>query len=90
VQDPMGNVVPVTTDTTENVCLITLTGIKASDLDTTYDFSVTDKEGKESTISYSAMSYAYAVAKSEADQKLKNVTAALRIFNLRANEKIEY
>jgi len=86
----MGNVVPVTTDTTENVCLITLTGIKASDLDTTYDFSVTDKEGKESTISYSAMSYAYAVAKSEADQKLKNVTAALRIFNLRANEKIEY
>ncbi|MBE5867267.1 MAG: hypothetical protein E7292_13945, partial [Lachnospiraceae bacterium] len=42
VQDPMGNVVPVTTDTTENVCLITLTGIKASDLDTTYDFSVTD------------------------------------------------
>ncbi|MBR6598724.1 MAG: hypothetical protein IKK88_00270, partial [Oscillospiraceae bacterium] len=90
VQDPMGNVVPATIDTTENVCLITLTGIKASDLDTTYDFSVTDKEGKESTISYSAMSYARAVANSEMDQKLKNVTAALRIFNLRANEKFEY
>ncbi|MBQ4058456.1 MAG: hypothetical protein IJD40_05945 [Lachnospiraceae bacterium] len=90
VQDPLGNVVPVTTDTTENVCLITLTGIKASDLDTTYDFSVTDGEGNESYISYSAMSYACAVAKSEMDQKLKNVTAALRIFNLRANEKFEY
>jgi len=90
VQDPMGNVVPATIDTTENVCLITLTGIKASDLDTTYDFSVTDKEGNESVISYSAMSYACAVAKSEMDQKLKNVTAALRIFNLRANEKFEY
>jgi len=24
------------------------------------------------------------------DQKLKDVTAALRIFNLRANEKFEY
>ena len=90
VEDPLGNVVPVTTDTTENVCLITLTGIKASDLDTTYDFSVTDGEGNESYISYSAMSYACAVAKSEMDQKLKNVTAALRIFNLRANEKFEY
>lgn len=90
VQDPMGNVVPATTDTTENVCLITLTGIKASDLDTTYDFSVTDGEGNESVISYSAMSYACAVANSEMDQKLKNVTAALRIFNLRANEKFEY
>ena len=90
VEDPFGNVVPVTTDTTENVCLITLTGIKASDLDTTYDFSVTDGEGNESYISYSAMSYACAVAKSEMDQKLKNVTAALRIFNLRANEKFEY
>ncbi len=90
VEDPLGNVVPVTTDTTENVCLITLTGIKASDLDTTYDFSVTDKEGNESAILYSAMSYACAVANSEMDQKLKNVTAALRIFNLRANEKFEY
>ena len=45
VQDTMGNVVPATIDTTENVCLITLTGIKASDLDTTYSFYVTDKEG---------------------------------------------
>lgn len=90
VEDTMGNVVPVTTVTTENVCLITLTGIKASDLDTTYDFSVTDGEGNESYISYSAMSYACAVAKSEMDQKLKDVTAALRIFNLRANEKFEY
>ena len=90
VEDPLGNVVPVTTDTTENVCLITLTGIKASDLDTMYDFSVTDKEGNKSAILYSAMSYACAVAKSEMDQKLKDVTAALRIFNLRANEKFEY
>ena len=90
VQDPMGNVVPATIDTTENVCLITLTGIKASDLDTMYDFSVTDKEGNESAILYSAMSYACAVANSEMDQKLKNVTSALRIFNLRANEKFEY
>ena len=90
VQDPMGNVVPATIDTTENVCLITLTGIKASDLDTMYDFSVTDKEGNESAILYSAMSYARAVANSEMDQKLKDVTAALRIFNLRANEKFEY
>lgn len=89
VQDPMGNVVPATIDTTENVCLITLTGIKASDLDTMYDFSVTDKEGNKSAILYSAMSYARAVANSEMDQKLKNVTAALRIFNLRANEKFE-
>ena len=90
VEDTLGNVVPVTIDTTENVCLITLTGIKASDLDTMYDFSVTDKEGNESAILYSAMSYACAVANSEMDQKLKNVTAALRIFNLRANEKFEY
>lgn len=90
VQDPMGNVVPATIDTTENVCLITLTGIKASDLDTMYDFSVTDKEGNESAILYSAMSYAHAVANSEMDQKLKNVTAALRIFNLRADAKFEY
>lgn len=90
VEDTHGNVVPATIDTTENVCLITLTGIKASDLDTTYDFSVTDKEGNESYISYSAMSYACAVANSEMDQKLKNVTSALRIFNLRANEKFEY
>lgn len=89
VEDPFANVVPVTTDTTENVCLITLTGIKASDLDTTYGFSVTDGEGNESYISYSAMSYAYAVANSEMDQKLKDVTAALRIFNLRANDKFE-
>jgi len=36
------------------------------------------------------MSYACAVANSEMDQKLKDVTAALRIFNLRANEKFEY
>ena len=90
VEDTLGNVVPVTIDTTENVCLITLTGIKASDLDTTYDFSVTDGEGNESYISYSAMSYACAVANSEMDQKLKNVTAALRIFNLRADAKFEY
>ncbi len=90
VGDPQGNVVPVTVNTTGNVCLITLTGIKASDLDTTYDFSVTDGEGNGSVISYSAMSYACAVANSEMDQKLKNVTAALRIFNLRANEKFEY
>lgn len=89
VEDTIGNVVPVTTVTTGNVCLITLTGIKASDLDTMYDFSVTDKEGKESTISYSAMSYARAVANSDMDQKLKNVTAALRIFNLRADDKFE-
>ena len=89
VEDTLGNVVPVTIDMTENVCLITLTGIKASDLDTMYDFSVTDKEGNESAILYSAMSYACAVANSEMDQKLKNVTAALRIFNLRANEKFE-
>ena len=89
VQDPMANVVPVTTVTTENVCLITLTGIKASDLDTTYSFSVTDGESNKSTILYSAMSYACAVADSEMDQKLKDVTAALRIFNLRANEKFE-
>ena len=90
VEDPLGNVVPVTTVTTENVCLITLTGIKASDLDTTYSFCVTDGEGNESSILYSAMSYACAVANSEMDQKLKNVTAALRVFNLRANEKFEY
>jgi len=88
-EDPMVNVVPVTTDTTENVCLITLTGIKASDLDTTYCFCVTDGEGNESAILYSAMSYACAVADSEMDQKLKDVTAALRIFNLRANDKFE-
>jgi len=90
VQDTMGNVVPATIDTTENVCLITLTGIKASDLDTTYSFYVTDKEGNESYISYSAMSYACAVANSDMDQKLKDVTAALRIFNLRADAKFEY
>ena len=89
VEDPMVNVLPVTTVTTENVCLITLTGIKASDLDTMYDFSVTDGEGNESAILYSAMSYACAVANSEMDQKLKDVTAALRIFNIRANEKFE-
>ncbi len=89
VQDPMAKVVPVTTDTTENVCLITLTGIKASDLDTTYSFSVTDGDGNKSTILYSAMSYACAVADSEMDQKLKDVTAALRIFNIKANEKFE-
>ena len=89
VQDPMAKVVPVTTDTTETVCLITLTGIKASDLDTTYSFSVTDGEGNKSTILYSAMSYACAVADSEMDQKLKDVTAALRIFNIKANEKFE-
>ena len=89
VQDPMLNVVPATIVTTGNVCLITLKGIKASDLDTTYDFSVTDKEGNKSAILYSAMSYACAVAKSEMDQKLKDLTAALRIFNIRANEKFE-
>ncbi len=89
VEDPLGNVVPVTTVTTENVCLITLTGIKASDLDTTYSFCVTDEEGNESSILYSAMSYACAVADSEMDQKLKDVTAALRIFNLRANDLFE-
>ncbi len=90
VEDPMMNVVPATTVTTENVCLITLTGIKASDLDTTYCFSVTDKEGNESSILYSAMSYACAVANSEMDQKLKDLTATLRIFNLRADDKFEY
>lgn len=89
VKDSMVKVVPATIDTTENVCLITLTGIKASDLDTTYSFSVTDGEGNKSAILYSAMSYACAVADSEMDQKLKDVTAALRIFNLRANEKFE-
>jgi len=90
VEDTIGNVVPATIVTTGNVCLITLTGIKASDLDTMYDFSVTDGKGNESAILYSAMSYARAVANSDMDQKLKDVTAALRIFNLRANEKFEY
>ncbi len=72
-----------------DVYLITLTGIKASDLDTMYQFKVADKDGNGSTISYSAMSYAYAVANSEMDQKLKNVISAMRIFNLKANALFE-
>ena len=80
---------PISPVKSGDVYLITLTGIQASALDTMYEFVVADGEGNESRISYSAMSYTYAVANSEMDQKLKDVTAALRIFNLRANDKFE-
>lgn len=62
--------------------VISIENIKAYDLDKSYMLKVTDNNGSELTFSTNAMAYCYNVLSSnEYSQELRNLVAALRIYN---------
>ena len=64
--------------------LVSIENIAAHDLDTVYTITVSDGTNTlEAT--YSAMTYVYNILSRDRAQELKDVVAALRLYNLAAN-----
>ena len=64
--------------------LVSIENIAAHDLDTVYTITVSDGTNTlEAT--YSAMTYVYNILSRDRAQELKNVVAALRLYNLAAD-----
>jgi len=73
-------------EVTDNILIVTLKGIAASELDDTFKFTITDTKNSSNTFSfdYSPLDY-MATAQNSSNESLVNLTRALYLFNQAAN-----